>query len=343
MIFQNGIRKYLSGVTSFVAALAVIVLGVISCEKEQTGPGGLARLELNRYSVQFETHEKSSVDFSLLSTRDWTASCTASWVALTQTEGAASKEKVQLTVYVTRNDGLERVAEIIFVNGRFTKIFRIVQPGLRAIEYTPISQVRSYCEAADALPSGTVIKGTVVSDRVLNNLPSYKIAYIQDETAGLKFYFSDKHMLNQGDEVTVDVSGCRVSRYEGSVQIEGLPDSYAKVVARGKEVLPKAVAVDDLLDNKCDGQYVSVENVTVADGYQNATWASSGSHTEIPIDAGDGRVFYVMTSKHAQDLYGAQVPQGTGTLSGIASIVEKSGESHIRMFFAKMTDYSGMK
>ena len=154
MIFQNGIRKYLSGVTSFVAALAVIVLGVISCEKEQTGPGGLARLELNRYSVQFETHEKSSVDFSLLSTRDWTASCTASWVALTQTEGAASKEKVQLTVYVTRNDGLERVAEIIFVNGRFTKIFRIVQPGLRAIEYTPISQVRSYCEAADALPSG---------------------------------------------------------------------------------------------------------------------------------------------------------------------------------------------
>ena len=343
MIFQDRMKKILSGMTLLVVALVVVSTVLVACEQEQVGPGGLARLELGSYSMQFDTYEKSSVTFSLLSTRDWTASCTAGWVAMTQTSGVASKDKVEVTVYVTRNDGFEREAEIIFVNGRFTKVFRIVQAGRNVVEYTPISHVRSYCETGDALPSGTVIKGVVISDRVLNNMLSYRIAYVQDETAGLQFYFSDQHMLNLADEVTIDVSGCRVTRYEGSVQIEGLPDSYAKVVARGKSVLPKVVAVEDLLDNKFDGQYVSVESVTVAEGFRSAVWASSGSHTEVGIDAGGQRMFYVMTSRYAQSLYGVKVPQGTGTLSGIASVSEKDGDRRIRMFFTRLTDYSGLE
>ena len=343
MILQNKMRKYLNGVTLLVAALAIVATGLVACEEEQVGPGGLARLELGQYSVQFDTYEKASVTFSLLSTRDWTATCTADWVALTQTEGAASRDKVEMTVYVTRNDGVERETEIVFVNGRFTKIFKIVQAGRRTIEYTPISYVRAYCETGGILPSGTIIKGTVISDRVLNNMLSYKIAYVQDESAGLQFYFSDQHMLDLGDEVTVDVSGCRVTMYEGSVQIEGLPDSYAKVVSKGNEVSPKVVTADDLLYNKYDGQYVSVENVAVADAFRNAVWASSGSHTEIGINAGGQRMFYVMTSKYAQSLYGVQVPQGTGTLSGIASVFEKDGDRHIRMFLTKPADYSGLE
>ena len=162
MIFQDRMQKILSGMTLLVVTLVVVSTVLVACEQEQVGPGGLARLELGSYSVQFDTYEKSSVTFSLLSTRDWTASCTAGWVAMTQTSGVASKDKVEVTVYVTRNDGFEREAEIIFVNGRFTKVFRIVQAGRNVVEYTPISHVRSYCETGDALPSGTVIKGVVL-------------------------------------------------------------------------------------------------------------------------------------------------------------------------------------
>ena len=323
--------------------LLLSVMCFAGCEEKQEGPGGLARMELGKYSVSFDTYEKSSVTFSLLSTRDWSATCTAGWVALSQEEGKASSEKTDITVYVTRNDGTEREAEVIFVNGRYTKVLRIVQAGRKAIQYTSLADVRSYCDSGQPLPSGTVIKATVTSDRMLNNLISYKIAYVQDETAGLKFYFSSQHTLDMGDVVTMDLSGYLVSSYEGSVQIEGVPYASAKVIKKGEVVLPERVSVEDLMANRCDGKYVSVDNVSVSAEYKEAVWASRGAHTLIGIDTGGTGIFYVMTSKYAESLYNVNVPQGSGTLCGIASTGDEEGSRQIRIFFTKTTDYQDLK
>lgn len=330
--------KYLR-ILIFISAL----IALAGCEEKTTGPGGLARLELSMYSIQFDSAQKSSETFTLLSTRDWEASCTASWVAITQTQGQASSDKVELTIYVTRNDGYPREAEVIFVNGRFTKILKIEQMGMKTIEYTSISDVRTYCDTGNPLPSETIIKGIVISDRQLNNQISYKIAYVQDDTAGLQFYFSAQHSLDFGDEITLDLSGCRVSSYNGSVQIEGLSDSMAEVTAIGCEVEPLVVSVSDFMDNKYDGRYIALDNVKVAQEYHGYTWANSRSHTSIGMEADNGDEFYVMTSKHASRLYQEVVPEGVGRLKGIASVYDNGEEREIRLIFAQESDYKGLE
>ena len=91
--------------------------------------GGVAKLNLSMYEVNFHGNAKDSVSFTLTSTRDWTAVCTEPWVALSQAEGRASKEAVDVVVFVTRNGGATREASIYFTNNRMTKVMKIIQPG----------------------------------------------------------------------------------------------------------------------------------------------------------------------------------------------------------------------
>ena len=108
----------------------LVMLCTWSCEKENTSPGGVAKLNLSTYEVEFQDNGKSSVSLTLTSTRDWTAVCTETWVALSQTEGVASKDVVDMTIYVTRNHGAKREANVYFNNKRITKVLTIVQPGI---------------------------------------------------------------------------------------------------------------------------------------------------------------------------------------------------------------------
>jgi hypothetical protein len=113
-----------------VLMLCVSLLYLLAgCEKVDTAPSGVPKLNLSITSINFESSMKSSKSFSLTSTRDWTAICAESWVALSHTSGKASKEPVDVTVYVTKNSGVSRQASIYFTNNRITKVMTIVQPG----------------------------------------------------------------------------------------------------------------------------------------------------------------------------------------------------------------------
>ena len=106
-----------------------VMLCFCCCAKESEVVGGVAKLNLSIYDVNLQSSEKTSVSFTLTSTRDWTATCAEPWVAISQTEGKASKEPVDMVVYVTRNVGIAREASIYFTNNRMTKVMTIVQPG----------------------------------------------------------------------------------------------------------------------------------------------------------------------------------------------------------------------
>ena len=113
--------------TLCILSLSVICVG--GCEKENASQGGVAKLTLSAYDYNLQSSDKASVSFTLISTRDWTAVCTAPWVALSQSDGKASKEAVDVTFYVTRNDGVAREALIYFSNNMITKVVKVVQPG----------------------------------------------------------------------------------------------------------------------------------------------------------------------------------------------------------------------
>lgn len=111
-------------VLMFCVSLLFLLTG---CEKDDAAPSGVPKLNLSITSIAFESSMKSSSSFTLISTRDWTAVCPEPWVAISQNEGKASDKKMELTVYVTRNDGSERTAEITFTNNRVTKIISVTQ------------------------------------------------------------------------------------------------------------------------------------------------------------------------------------------------------------------------
>ena len=120
--------RFLKGI-SIWGILVVVMLYACSCEKEAEVVGGVAKLNLSVYDINLQNNDKESVAFTLTSTRDWTATCTQPWVAISQTSGKASKEAVDMVVYVTRNSGATREASIYFTNNRMTKVMTIVQPG----------------------------------------------------------------------------------------------------------------------------------------------------------------------------------------------------------------------
>ena len=112
-----------------LCVLGGLLVCTSGCEKESREVGGVARLNLSTYKLDFSDNSKSDMSFTLVSTRDWEAFCAEPWVAISQTEGKASVETVEMRVYVTRNDGMNREASIYFTNRRITKVMTIVQQG----------------------------------------------------------------------------------------------------------------------------------------------------------------------------------------------------------------------
>lgn len=190
---------------------------------------------------------------------------------------------------------------------------------------------------SNAAPADSYIEGVVISNMDLNNLTSKKGMYIQDATAGIQFYLGANHEFKFGDKVMVDVSGVKLAEYNGATQISGLALDKIQKISSGNAVTPKVVSIADFLANKYEGQYVAIEGVQVVDADLSKTFVVGEQHTSINIEDAKGNKFTVFSSKYAS--YGtSKVPQGSGTLKGIASI----SKGTIQLIFAQNSDYAGL-
>ncbi len=199
----------------------------------------------------------------------------------------------------------------------------------------PISTILALGEGS-AIGDGIGIEGVIISSADLNNLTSQKGAYIQDATGGLKLRFTANHDFKFGDKVKINLSGAKKGAYNKAVQVE-VDNSMAVRVSSGETVTPKTVSVADFLANKYEGQYVAVENVQVNIQDLSKTWVVAGAHTSINIDEKNGSKFIVFSSKYSK--FGSEtVPQGSGTLKGIAA----RNNDDIQLIFAQNSDYAGL-
>ena len=182
-----------------------------------------------------------------------------------------------------------------------------------------------------------VIEGVVVSNYELNNLTSKKGMYVQDETGALQFYLAANHEYAFGTKVQIDLTDATLGAYNGAVQVSGLALDKITVISTGNTVEPKAVTMADFLDNKYEGQYISLESVQVAASDLSKTWVMGGAHTSINMEDAEGNKFVVFSSKYAS--YGAQtVAQGAGVIKGISSV----NNGTMQIIFAQASDYAGL-
>ncbi|HNQ61122.1 MAG TPA: DUF5689 domain-containing protein [Bacteroidia bacterium] len=133
----------------------------------------------------------------------------------------------------------------------------------------PIDSLRMvYQGSTTTAPIDRKIKGIVISDLAGANLTNRNVV-IQDATGGILVRFAATHILTLGQEVEVVVSGQELSKFNGLLQVNNVPNAAATVVGSGS-VTPAVATISQILAN-----YESYESTLVT--IQNATISGSGT------------------------------------------------------------------
>ncbi len=326
----------------FLGILSFAALAFVSCEPEEVQQ---ASISTDRNSVSFLADGGEEV-ILVTSTRDWTATidgANTDGISVSPTSGAASEAAVPVTISAGANEGQARTVTITFNAGQVSTTVTVRQEGMTATEYATLADVRAMISATDynakeTITSGTVVKAVVVSNKDLNNLTSLKNIYVQDETAGIQIRLTadNEEDFAFGDEVEIDLSGNELSYYDGSLQVNNLPNSAVTKIGTAT-VEPKTVSIEDFLAFKYDGQYVALENVQVAAADLGKTWVAGDAHTSINMETSTGETFIVFSSKFST--FGEQtVPEGSGTIYGVAM----KNNDNAQIGFAQTTDWAGL-
>lgn len=176
---------------------------------------------------------------------------------------------------------------------------------------TDISAVRNlFTGTTTTAPNGLKIKGTVISDRLNNNLNARNL-YIQDGTAGIVVRFLANHCFELGDEIEVNISNQEISEFNGLRQINNVPLENALILSSGNTVEPRKATVAEINANfdAWESTLVRIVNATITGGS-----TLLGSKT---ISDGTGTI--VLFTASGAGFASVPVPAGAVTLTGIVT------------------------
>ena len=270
------------------------------------------------------------------------------WVAVTPRSGANNGS---ITIAVAANDGEARTATVkVFSNKAEASVIisqaaapKSEEPEEPQVTITSMSKVREMFKGESVkISEDIVIEGTVISnfrretDGGLNNYSTAKTIVVSDVDAGLQLYCAaDNKNFARGDRVRVALKGLTLAVYaNGALQVQsdngtGMPLSAISKVGSDTPVA-KRISVADLIAGKYESMYVAVDNVQVIEADLKKTFATADAHTNIGFEARSGEVFDLFTSKYAV-FKGEQVPQGSGTLKGIAGVYNGKTQMMVSM------------
>jgi hypothetical protein len=207
-------------------------------------------------------------------------------------------------------------------------------------EYTPIADVRAlYVDGYVTISEDWTIRGTVISNLELNNGSSLKNIIIQDETAGIMVRLTSNNTdFLSGDVVEIKIQGQSLGQYNGLLQLNNVPVENVTETAQGTLPEAKVISAAQLLTGDYESQYVAVENVQVVEADLGKTWVTGGNNTSITIESATGETFVVYSARYSDALAAATVPDGSGTLKGIA----QRFNDNIQIMLASTEDYAGL-
>lgn len=207
-------------------------------------------------------------------------------------------------------------------------------------EYTPIADVRAlYVDGNVTISEDWTIRGTVISNLELNNGSSLKNIIIQDETAGIMVRLTSNNTdFLSGDVVEIKIQDQSLEQYNGLLQLNNVPVENVTETAQGTLPEAKVISAAQLLTGDYESQYVAVENVQAVEADLGKTWVTGGNNTSITIESATGETFVVYSARYSDILAEATVPEGSGTLKGIA----QRFNSNIQIMLASTEDYAGL-
>ena len=335
----------------------MILAAIASCKKDEKEDFGVPNIGVNTSSVNFSEAEGQQT-VKILSSRDWTADITFTeeveepWLVVSPASGSASNDSVDVVFSVLANSAEDRYATVTFNAGAVSATVSVSQKGEIAKEYDPISGVRELYQGENVtITEDWTICGTVISNYRhansggLNNATSQKTVIIQDETAGISLYLAENNTdYALGDRIEVKVKDLTLQRFQdGSLQISDVPMANITKLTAGQQVEPKAITAAELVTGDYESQYVAVSDVQIMESDLGSTFVTAGSdgekrHTSINFIAKTGERFVLFSSSYST--FGDElVPEGSGTLKGIAAVY---GGSTYQISITSTDDYAGL-
>lgn len=335
---------------------AVMILAAIASCKEEKEDFGVPSIGVSTNSVSFSEAEGRQT-VKILSSRDWTVEIDYAveveddWLVVTPASGSASHDSVEVVLSVLANSAEDRSASVTFNAGALSATVSVFQKGEVAKEYDAIEDVRALYQGENVtISEDWTICGTVISNYRhsesggLNNATSQKSVVIQDETAGIVLYLAENNKeLALGDRIEVKVNGLVLQRFDnGSLQIDAVPMDRITKITTGSQVEPKTISASELVTGEYESQYVAVTDVQVVDSDLGKTFVTQDGegkdrHTSINFISRTGVRFLLFSS--AYSTFGDQlVPEGSGTLKGIAAV--HGGDYQISI--TSTDDYAGL-
>lgn len=186
-----------------------------------------------------------------------------------------------------------------------------------------ISDLRAlYTGTTTSAPDGKRITGVVISDRSTNNLNSQNLVLQQgNNQAGILVRFDAAHSFNLGDSIDVNVSQQELSTFNGLLQVNQVPLSYATLRATGKSITPRVATIAQLNAN-----YSAWESTLVQ---VNSFVLSGGTTYSGSLTMNDGATITLFTSAGAT--FAAQTaPSNVASLKGYLTIFNTTKEISIR-------------
>ncbi len=326
----------------------MILAAIVSC-KEEKEDFGVPNIGVNTSSVNFSEAEGQQT-VKILSSRDWTVEIDYAveveddWLVVTPASGSASHDSVEVVLSVLANSAEDRSASVTFNAGAVSANVTVFQKGEIAKEYTPISDVRALWTGESETVSITIegtISGTVISNVDLNNSSSKRNIIIQDETAGIMLRLEkDEESFKRGDVIELDVNGLSLEQYAGLLQINNVPNADVRKVRSDAMPEAKVISAAELMTGDYESQYVAVQDVQVVESDLGKTFSMSDSEgTSINIESRTGERFVIRTSQYATELAKVEVPEGSGTLKGIAQCFYET----MQIVLSSTEDYADMQ
>ena len=132
-------------------------------------------------------------------------------------------------------------------------------------------------------PTGRRISGIVISDRSTNNLNNQNIFLQQGNgLSGICVRFSAAHSFNLGDSIDINVTGQEISEFNGMLQLNNVPLSYASLVSTGKSITPRTATIAEIINNyrNWESTLVRILNITSLSGGTSGRWSGSVNMTD---------------------------------------------------------------
>ena len=246
----------------------------------------------------------------------------------------ASESALCIALRYTGKANTYRIDDVAFGSGE--NVDPDPQPG----ELVDIADVRALYQGSNVTVSEDwYIRATVISNVDLNNGSSKKNIVMQDETAGIMVRLTqDEEAFKLGDVVEVNIQGQSLENFNGLIQLNNVPNANISKVSDGTVPEPKNITAAQLISGDYESQYVAVSDVQVVAEDLGKTFVMNNGHTSITFESRTGETFDLFTSRWAESLKSVQVPEGSGTLKGIAGI----NNDTYQISLTSTDDYAGL-